>query len=127
MKVKGLWREDQVIVTRTYVGDGIDAITFDSKPLVTLVPDRVLREELAVRLLSYHGYRVVDRVPECMAWRYVRPLPLWLLHKAGHALYIGFWQACGWLYRRGILRLACAEGERARIWDFRLWPFKGRG
>ena len=71
------------------------------------------------------GYRFVEHMPFLPARRYVRPLPLWLCHKLGIALYGSFWGSLRWLYRRGVIRLANCEGTKTRLCDIRPWPMKG--
>ena len=97
-----------------------------SRPSVTLVSDRLLhREPTFLSALKARGYRVVERRRDMRYSLYVRPLPLWLLHKAGHGLSNRRYDVLSWLVDRRLLSFAHSPAVYPRLRDYRPWPFKG--
>ena len=95
-------------------------------PPVIIVTDRFIHTHarLFEGLVRQWGYRQTERYPLIRGSIFVRPLPLWLLHRLGITLYRRFWGTIQWLYDHHIVRFACTEGQRVRLIDIRPWPFK---
>jgi hypothetical protein len=72
------------------------------------------------------GYRPVERYPWDRTTKYVRPFPLWLCYYTVLGANRSFSRGLGWLYRFGLIRLACDEGVMPRLRDIRPWPMRGR-
>ncbi len=121
-------REPRHLTETMEVGGGQSVVHFDKPyPFVIVVSRRSCggRREDAPRFEDL-GYRAVERMPELRATRYVRPLGLWRCHKALVLCRASFWACLSWLYRRGLIRLACHASERVRFRHIRPWPMKGR-
>lgn len=122
-------REPRDLTDTMEIVDGQRVWHFDKPyPFVIAIAERYCggRREDAPRFEDL-GYRAVERMAELRATRYVRPLGLWLCHKVLALCHASFWACLRWLYRRGLIRLACHAGERPRVWHIRPWPMKGRG
>ena len=93
-------------------------------PFVIEVADKVLSH--GVFRNGMWGYRPVERIPAHRSTLFVRPLPLWLLHKFGHGVYGDFWRAFDWLYHHHIINVTTAEGVVARLRDIRpnVWRWR---
>ncbi len=127
MKLLERLREPEVLTYHTSPDDEIDALM--QGPPVTLVADLMVRRhpELVPAALKQWGYRPMERRPEMRATQYVRPLPLWMSHKAGHGLYLGYWNTLRWLFQQRVIRIASPKHTMVRFRDLRPWFMAGRG
>ena len=107
--------------------NGEQAAWPETTPLVITLTDRVMAHmgEYLPSLASL-GYRSVERDHYLRINRYVRPLPLWLCHRAGVAAHRFYRQSVGWLYDHSLISLACDEDMIWRFRDIRPWPFSKR-
>ena len=127
MTILASFREPRQLA-ETVKTDGWNREYFFKKPypFVILVTDYVMECGLAVaRRIALIGYRPLEYDILMRATRYVRPLPLWFCHELGIALYHAFWGSLRWLYRHGVIRLACDASVRVRLRDIRPWPMRG--
>ena len=117
---------DQLTAVRMLEG-GLEWMSYPRRPHVIIVTQLAFsRWRPAVYQLPYLGYRLVEREPYLHATRYVRPLPLWLCHRAGVAALNSYRKSIVWLYDRGLIGLACDVGAIWRFRDIRPWPFSKR-
>ena len=111
-------------------GDGLEIVREDVQTLRTEVPTKKVivvsdksRAQLGGRLLDdiirMGGYRFVERLPSLRASQYVRPLPLWLLHRAGIFLLRTYWGILDRFYRAGIIHFVKDEGVMVTWRDIR--------
>lgn len=116
-----------ITVRTEQVDEWTQAITFEKPlPFVTIVTDRALdQSDVLAGMLRLAGYRAVERDIYIAAERYVRPLPLWVVHWLVVRAHRRYWNALGWLVRRGVLRLAVGPEVMPRFRDLRPWPMKG--
>ena len=112
-------------------GDGLEIVREDVQTLRTEVPTKKVivgneksRAQLGGGLLDgilrRGGYRFVERLPALRASRYVRPLPLWFLHRTGLFLLTMYWGILDRLYHVGIIHFAKDEGVVVTWRDIRL-------
>lgn len=129
MKLLASLREpDQPLTDTLEIVDGREVWHFNKPyPPVIRISTRylALRRKDAPRFEQL-GYRPVERGPWDRTTKYVRPLPLWLCHWVIIAAHRALWDSLKWLYRLGIIRLACDEAVVPRLRDIRPWPMRGR-
>ena len=104
-------------------------VRYEKGSPVQMITDRLFHagdSEFLLKVLRRLGYRFLEREPALRGSRWVRPLPLWVLHWAGIHVFRAWWGGIEWLYRHGVLRLACDEGVMVRLIDLRPWPLPGR-
>ncbi len=120
------WREPEQITTEVYTDAEQESYALLELPPVTLISDRMFRRVPSFNeRLSACGYRAVERRPDMRGDLYVRPLPLWLLHKVGHGLSNRRYDALHWLVQHGLLTFAHSPAVYPRLRDYRPWPLKG--
>ena len=119
--ILGRWREASSALAITYEDDWASRVELPA-PNVIVVSDKTcsqLEDWLFDGILRRQGYRFVERLPSLRASQYVRPLPLWLLHRAGVFLIRMYWGALNRLYRAGLIHFAKDEGVIATWRDIR--------
>ena len=118
MRLFSKLRDPQLALT-TRMEDSIEILERGS--FVSLISDRWLRrtDPTGALALKQWGYRFIEREVRSFSSLYVRPLPLWLLHKAGHNICWWLLSMLDWLFRKGLVSLACFENVEARWRDIR--------
>lgn len=104
---RGVWQFSNIILTG---------------PPVILVSARAARVQAMEPGLRACGYRFVEKEMDTLASRWVRPLPLWAVHKAYVAFDRWRWVSLRWLYNRGLLSAATDYFAPVHWYEYR--PFK---